>query len=322
MNLDKRLAPSASDPLLEDVDPKFEVDLVELAAYFWRKKWLLISALVVSAVFSVLYALSIPNQYRATAILIPATNSMGGTGSGLSGGLSGLASIAGIRIGGGDGTDKVSVAIALIRTWGFLDRFVTENNLESEILGVRAWDPLTNTLLREDIVPDNEPHVEEENTTPAQVRQKRAKSWQIFKAIEERISIARDPSTGFVTLSVEHYSPYVAKQWVDLLVSSLNKFIQERDKEEAQKSISYLTQQIENSELAEMRAVFYQLIEEQTKSLMLTEVRGEYVLATLSEARVPEQRSAPNRTLLVFIGLLFGLVITLLALLFRFLKKQ
>jgi hypothetical protein len=39
-----------------------------------------------------------------------------------------------------------------------------------------------------------------------------------------------------------------------------------------------------------METVFYQLIEEQTKNMMLTQVKAEYVLKTIDPAQVPEKK--------------------------------
>jgi len=55
--------------------------------------------------------------------------------------------------------------------------------------------------------------------------------------------------------------------------------------------------------------VFYQLIEEQTKTLMLAEASDEYVLKTISEAKVPVEQEKPNRLLIIILVTLmaFGL---------------
>mgnify|MGYP000589374138 CR=1 FL=1 len=44
-----------------------------------------------------------------------------------------------------------------------------------------------------------------------------------------------------MTVSVEHYSPTVARQWVDWLVDDINSEIMEQDVSEAEQAIDYLT---------------------------------------------------------------------------------
>jgi len=134
--------------------------------------------------------------------------------------------------------------------------------------------------------------------------------------LKGKIEIARDKQSGVVSLSVEHYSPSVAQKWVNLLVSDINKHMQERDQQEAKKSIEYLKEQIVNTDIAEMRMIFFQLIEEQTKTLMLTEVNDEYVFKVLSPAKVPEIKSKPSRVLIViaftFLGFMSSIVLILI----------
>ena len=48
-----------------------------------------------------------------------------------------------------------------------------------------------------------------------------------------------------------------------------------RDIEEAEKSIAYLQQQISQTNIADLRTALYSLVEEQTKTLMLANVRDE-----------------------------------------------
>jgi len=58
-----------------------------------------------------------------------------------------------------------------------------------------------------------------------------------------------------------------------------------------------------------MQTVFSQLIEEQTKTMMLAEVRSEYVFTTLDPAVIPEDKSSPKRGAIVFVGLFVGLLV-------------
>lgn len=82
-----------------------------------------------------------------------------------------------------------------------------------------------------------------------------------------------------------------AKQWVEWLVADLNQVMKQKDIDEAQRNIAYLKVQLEKTPVADMQTVFYKLIEEQTKTLMLAEVNQEYVFKTLDPAVVPEEKS-------------------------------
>ena len=88
-----------------------EVDLRELWNAIWQGKWIIFVITSVFAIASVFYALNLPNEYESTAILAPASNSSSSQMSKLGGQLGGLASLAGISLGGGGGEDKIVIAM-------------------------------------------------------------------------------------------------------------------------------------------------------------------------------------------------------------------
>ena len=130
--------------------------------------------------------------------------------------------------------------------------------------------------------------------------------WELVKKFLDIASISKDAKSGLVTVAVEYYSPESAKQWVDWLVADLNEAMKLRDQTDATRNISYLKAQLEKTPVADMQKVFYQLIEDQTKTLMLTEVNQEYVFKTLDPAVVAEEKAKPKRALIAVLGTLLG----------------
>ena len=68
--------------------------------------------------------------------------------------------------------------------------------------------------------------------------------------------------------------------------------------------------------------IFYQLIEEQTKNMMLTMVKKEYVLKTIDPAQVPDTKAKPKRSLIVVLGTMLGGILSVLIVLIRYLIKK
>lgn len=295
-----------------------EIDLRELAAAFWKDKWLIICITALFAVVSVFYALSVPDEYQSTAILAPASSSSSSSLSKLAGQFGGLASLAGVNLGGGKGSDKTTIAIELMKTWGFLEAFIKNHELEVEVFAANGWSKNTNNLLLDEAVYNLESKTWKKVQESFQTESAKPSSWKLFKKIKNRISITQDSKTGLINLGVEHYSPFVAKQWVDLLVVAINQHMQLQDREEALNSIEYLKGQISKTNIAEMRTIFYQLIEEQTKTLMLAEVSDEYVFKTLSPAKVAEEKSKPQRALIAVLGVILGCMLSVVVVLFRY----
>ena len=101
-------------------------------------------------------------------------------------------------------------------------------------------------------------------------------------------------------------SPDVGALWTSLAIKDLNNAIRAQDIAEAESSIAYLRQQVEATPLAELRKVFFDLIQAQTETMMLAQVREEYVFKTLDPALAPERKSEPKRALICILGTMLG----------------
>jgi capsular polysaccharide biosynthesis protein len=129
--------------------------------------------------------------------------------------------------------------------------------------------------------------------------------------------VSQDKQTGYVTVSIEHQSPIVAAQWVKWLVEDVNAVVKAQHVAEAEKSIEYLKQQVANTSLADLQAMFFELIQSQTETVMLAEVRPEYVFKTIDPAVIPEIKSKPNRAVICVLGTLLGGILGIVIVLIR-----
>ena len=121
-----------------------EIDLRELFGVLWYGKIKIILITAIFAVGSVVYALSVPNQYKATALLAPAQSDGGGLSSAL-GQLGGLASLAGVSIGGGESSES-QIAQEIMKSWSFVETFISDNDLEVEVFAAEGWSKGSNEL--------------------------------------------------------------------------------------------------------------------------------------------------------------------------------
>ena len=296
-----------------------EIDLRELFSVLWAGKIKIIAITVVFAVASVIYALSVPNQYKAIALLAPAQSDGGGL-SGALGQMGGLASLAGISLGGGE-SGEAQIAQEIMKSWSYIEGFIAENNIAVEVYAAQGWSKGSNELQINDGVYDTENKqwlIENEAgvTGPPS-------SWSLFQAFSGRLAVSEDKKSGLVSVSIEYYSPQVAKQWVDLYVESINRFMQQRQVDKVTRNIAYLQEQIGKTSVAEMREVFYTIIEEQTKSKMLAEASPDYAFVAVGPSMVPEEKSQPKRALICILGtLLGGMLSVLLVLVTHYARKS
>ena len=295
-----------------------EIDLRELFMVLWAGKIKIVAITAVFAVASVIYALSVPNQYKATALLAPAQQESGGL-SGALGQLGGLASLAGVSIGGGGGSEA-QVAQEIMKSWSFVEGFIADNDLAVEVYAAEGWSKGSNELqINQDAYDSEGSEWLTENDSGVVGP---PSSWELFKAFSERVAVAEDKKSGLVSVSIEYYSPQIAKQWLDLYISSINKHMQARQVVKVSNNIEYLEAQIEKTSITEMQEVFYTIIEEQIKSQMLAEASPDYAFVAVSPSMVPEEKSQPKRALICILGTLLGGILSVLTVLvLRFARK-
>jgi len=254
-----------------------------------------------------------PNIYRSEALLAP-VGADGGGMSGLASKFGGLASLAGVSLPGGGG-DKTTMGIEVIKSRAFFAEFVIKYPVMVDLMAAEGWNAGSNTVeINEDIYDVETKQWLREVDAPRTPEPSVQEAHEVFKGL---LSVAQDKESSFVTISVEHFSPFVAKQWVDWLVQEINNTIREQDVEQAQRSIDYLKQQIQATQLADLQAGFFELIQSQTETIMLANASPEYLFKTLDPAVVPELKAKPKRALICVLGALLGGMLGVLIVLVR-----
>ncbi|WP_441002133.1 Wzz/FepE/Etk N-terminal domain-containing protein [Pseudocolwellia agarivorans] len=290
-----------------------EIDLAELWRAIWAGKFIIIAITFVFAVASVFYALSKPDVYKASVLLSPVSSQGGSGGLGaLAGQFGGLASLAGINL-SGDGGDKTSIALATLESRSFIENFIKKHDLLVPLMASKKWDNVTESLIINNELYDekNKKWIKAIKPTP----------WRTYKEFSRLLSVTQDKKTSLITVNLKFYSPLLAKQWLTLLVQEINDFIRKQEKEETKASIDYLQKELKNIQVKNMETVFYQLIEEQTKNMMLAQVKKEYVFKTIDSVQVPDQKDSPKRSMIIILGVLLGGVISICFVLIRHFRK-
>lgn len=296
-----------------------EIDLRELFAVLWAGKVRIIAITAIFTFASVIYALSLPNQYKATVLLAPSQSSSSGL-SGALGQLGGLASLAGVSIGGGE-SNEAQLAQEIMKSWSFIENFIADNNLSVEVYAAQDWDKESNKLHIDQDIFDTTTNTWLVEDDSGQLGP--PNSWELYESFSERLAVSEDKKSGLISVSLEYYSPRLAKQWLDLYITAINKHMQERQMIKVSRNIEYLKAQIEKTEIAGMQEVFYTIIEEQLKSKMLAEASPDYAFTAVSPSMVPEKKSQPKRALICILGVLLGgMLSVLLVLVLHYARKS
>jgi uncharacterized protein involved in exopolysaccharide biosynthesis len=291
--------------------PDDEIDLRELFTTLWRGKWIVILVTALFALGGVLYALSKPNIYQANALLAPEDAGGGGR---LGGQLGGLASLAGVNI-RGDGANKAVIAREILQSHAFLTDFINRHDHLVPLMRTDGWNIQRESWIYNRAVynPETEKWKNDDSgksLTPT--------DWELVtKFKQQHLSVRESKANGMVTVSIKSQSPNAAMQWANMLVKDINEHMRTKDIENAENRINYLRQQLNETNIAGMQQVFYQLIESETRTVMLANAQEEYIFKVVDPAVVPREKSEPKRALIATVVTMLGGVLGVLIVLIR-----
>ena len=300
-----------SNKHLNDFDD--EIDLRELFYVLLEGKWIIVSLTAFASIVGVIYSLSLPNIYESKTMLVPVNSSSGISGA--LGSYSGLAGLAGISLPSGGDEGNSAKAIQKISSLSFFENNILPNIHLPDLMAVKSWNSKTNTLAFDESIYDTSSNTWiRDYSYPQQQIPSAQESYEVFK---QQVSLSEDKKSGFITISIKHQSPFVAKQWVELVVNEVNAFYRQKDKSESEKSVSYLNQQISMTGLSEIKQVLAQLLQEETKKLTLIEANQYYVFDYIDPPAVMEKKSEPKRALICILSALLGGMLSIFLVLIR-----
>lgn len=125
--------------------------------------------------------------------------------------------------------------------------------------------------------------------------------------------------TGLITINVTHQSPVFAYDFLSKIIEEVNSRSRAKDRVEAEATLIYLNDELQNTTQGDIKLAINQLIESQLKSKMLANVKKNHFIEPIDMPYIPEQRTSPRRTLIVIIATISGFLLSFLGnLLFYF----
>lgn len=297
-----------------------ELELSLLFTKAYSEKWLMLSIVLIFTISALLISLFLPNTYQASVTLAPAANNESNALSKLAGQFGGVASLAGINLGSNLESDKSALALEVLVSRIFLEEFIDKHDLLIPLMASDGWNVKTKELsIDDDIYSLKEEKWVRDVSFP---KSSKPSLWEAYEKFKELLTINKNEDSGVIKVSIEHYSPVLAKTWLALLISDINLKLRKDDQRDSEDNINFLKAQLENTSLSGMISVFYQLIEEQTKTLMLSHRREEYVFKVIDPSNVPEKKHGPRRVLIVIAGMLLGSIFSVCLLIIKLLKSK
>lgn len=294
----------------DNSDLPTELHIRDLVETLIRNIKFIIIFTAIFAIFSVTYALSLDDIYQSTGKYYTVSKQQSqSTG----GGLGGLASLAGIKLGSPEITRK-SLAIETIKSRAFLKRLIEKNEEFLPLLmASKSFNKSLGTIIYNEEIFD-ETSFTWQHDKESQISLK-PKFIDIQKKYNGSLKIDQDLETGIITIGFFHLSPKVSYELLSFILDEINLSLKENELQEAMKALEYLSAYSTNI-LAVQNSVA-QLIEKQVETQMLANIRKDYALKALDPAMVPEIKSLPKRAMICIIITMFGFMLSIVWVLTR-----
>jgi LPS O-antigen subunit length determinant protein (WzzB/FepE family) len=251
------------------------LDVIALWQMAWHSKYFILLFSVSFGLAALALALTATWIYRAEAVVAEVHDSNMSGAASLMNQLGGLASLAGINVPGNNDAGRESQAV--LQSRHLVEVFIEREGL-LPILNKDSPKPLT--------------------------------LWKAVRAFREGVlKIREDKRTGLTTIAIEWRDPVVAADWVNKFVACANEVLRARALNDASRNVEYLNKQITKTNSVEVQRVMYNLIEQETKTLMLANAKVEYAFTLVDPAVAPEVRVRPQRAFIVATGIMIGTII-------------
>ena len=248
-----------------------------------RWPWPLI-AMITLGLAAFLMASTATPLYRSTVELVFTESDQAAGLAGISDQLGALGSLAGIRV--GSDSSRRAATMATLRSDGFAQRFIEHQGIEPELVDEEPG--LISRVLGYSL-PDMEDSVR--------------RFQQSVKFVSE------DDRTGVVRLTIQWEDSLVGAEWANSYIAMLNAEMRDEAIAEAERSISYLEEELSKTNVVGIQQAVFGLIEAQTRAAMIANVRHDFALKVIDEARPTSDPSSPKTLLMIAIGLVFGFAV-------------
>ena len=289
-------------------------DYVNLNSFFsllWKRKYSLLGVLTVCFLVSISASFLLPNKYQSTVLMVTAESS---DTDNLLAKYGGLTAFAGLNI--SEEVNQTKIGLAIIRSKQFTADFIEKRDILVPLMAAKYWDRETNKLIIDQNIYDTEDQKWVRDVSyPQSNIPSNEESYKFWT--ENVFKINEDKKTGFITMSVEHLSPELAKTWASWLVEDINNVMRDNDVRQAELAIEYLNEEVQKTTSEELKSLLYNLIQSHTEKKILAFSRPDYVFKVIDPPVISEEKNSPQRILIGLLSSFIGVLLYLLYLLIR-----
>ena len=237
----------------QNINTEQEIDLLELARKLWDNRRLIVKWCIIGAIVGLIVGFSIPKEYTTTVKLSPEVQ---GAKSSMGGGLSSLASMAGINLNSMSSADAVypelypDVVSSIPFTTDLFDVPVSDKKGELhttvyDYLSEDTRSPWWSAIMKLpgkaiggiiSLFKGKDEEIISDTLNTFQLTKKEAK---IVKSLNERIGCSVDKKTSVITLSVMMQDPLISAILTDTVMNNLQIYITNYRTNKARKDLEY-----------------------------------------------------------------------------------
>tara|TARA_A100001015_G_scaffold321670_1_gene453899 strand:+ start:3834 stop:4727 length:894 start_codon:yes stop_codon:yes gene_type:complete len=276
-----------------------EISLLDFFEIIKSKILLIISVSTLATILSFGVSFLI-NETYSSSILVKNNNEGGNNPlSSISSQLGALTPLAGIDFGNTQGKLTLEQIEAQIISRDFVNHLSTFEDFDKNLLAARFYDKKNKMIIYDEkkINLTTNQWTSKKNTPTTAKR---------LKQFKKNIRVSLDAENSFIKIDYRHLSPYVAKETLDLIFRELNLINRKKALEESNKTLEYLSNQLQNYSLKNVIQSINSLTEIELNKLVIANVKDDYTLAIIDSSYLPEKKSHPKRSLIMMVVFLLS----------------
>jgi len=284
-----------------------EIDLKELFATIWKHKLFILLFTFVVTVFSIIYALAKPNEYKIYTILAPQEQSK----SASLGGLGALASMAGVNLGSNSGITPDIAFQSLLDDYPFMKKFIQKNRLDQKLSDPALTKDYIFALGYNGIY--NLFHVKAEKKDD-----KIDFFTTYYKPLKSSLAITADKKTSLITISYTSPSRKLAKEVLTSFLKDATQELVRKNINDINSQIKRYKQELQKTNNLELKSELAKLISSLIKQKVYINTSKYYKVKVITDPFIPDpkDKAKPKRALIVVVSFITGLILSIFLLFF------
>ena len=293
--------------ILED-----EIDLRELFNTINKNRVKIFILTLVVTSLAVIYALSIPNSYKSQTILVPQTEAKPSLG-----GLSALAGMAGVDLGGSGQIDAATSFETILKDYSFEQYMIEKYNLidkftlkQENLVFALSFDGFYNMFHFESS--EDSVNIEE-------------KTYRTYEKILTTLSISTDKKSGLITLSAESIDRFLSKELVEIYLVELTNYLRKTEMQNVDKQIKFYKNEFNNIADISIKTQLGNLAAGLLQKKVLAEANEYYNVKQLTKPQVAyiRDKTKPKRSLIVIVSFITSIILGIFAVFFlEFIRSE